>query len=235
MIDRATYDPYANATGTFKVVTSGLRDPLDRDLRKDAYERSLLRSAGCSYPVRGEASAASTTSYTPIQAVCLDHVFYCAGDVECMQHAVACSRNSYPSPTFRSPPQLELPPVPPGTRRLPPPTWGAATFSETLHGRNYNTHGEVEMRHPHPTMAPKVQSLQGTVVIDHYQFPRDSAATAPDFPPGGKAPVASMNAKIHADAVGAILKLGDKGALGCGVGDGGLQAAFQAPCWHAAT
>ena len=27
-----------------------LRDPTDRELRKDAYERSLLRTAGCSYP-----------------------------------------------------------------------------------------------------------------------------------------------------------------------------------------
>ena len=30
--------------------TRELRDPTDRELRKDAYERSLLRTAGCSYP-----------------------------------------------------------------------------------------------------------------------------------------------------------------------------------------
>lgn len=171
VIDRETYDPYAFATGTFKVDTSGLRDPLDRDLRKDAYERSLLRSAGCSYP-------------------------------------------------------LELPPVPPGTRRLSPPSWGAATFSESVHGRHYNTHGELDMRKRHPTASTRVDSLTGKVVIDHYGFPRDSAATATDFPAGGKAAIASMNAKIHHDAVGQILKAGDSGA--CSMPLCGLVRKLQA-------
>lgn len=110
--------------------------------------------------------------------------------------------------------QLELPPVPPGTRRLAPLSWDAPSFAESVHGRHYNTRGEVEMHHRHePTTGRRVGSLLGAVAIDHYGFPRDPGATADDFPPGGKGQVSSMSARIRADAVGRILKHGEGGAL----------------------
>lgn len=199
VIDRETYDPFAYSKGACRVATAGLRDPLDRDLRKDAFERSLLRSAGCSYPVRSGCTCKS-----------------CGAGGRCFARGVVsvCCPLLRSSDRQTAPPrpasQLELPPVLSGMRRLAPPSWGPAAFSDSLHGRNYNTHGEVEVPKPHLTQSARLAALAGKIVIDHYSFPRDSGATATDFPAGGKAPVA--NSKVRADAVGRILTQGESGA-----------------------
>lgn len=153
VLDPNTYDPFDNPAGQCRVSTGGLRDPLHRDLDKDAYERRLLRTAGCSYPT-------------------------------------------------------EPPPLGPGMSRLPPGDWLGETLRESRHGRHHNNKGEVEMKLAHTTGVARTASLQGSVVLDHYGFPRDNGATATDFPSGGKAPV--LGADRNGGNVGAILARGEE-------------------------